>query len=187
VDGWNNFACASIRGLQRAYLDGHELVTDFEHPETGTPYNPDFAAMARSAGVEGVSVERASDLSDAIQAGIASGRPYLIDANIAADRNPSGARLGAAGAGHTGSRSSAAVTSRHNRIDAMTATRNFRTAGDEAIRVPMPIGSAPTGCNAASSAARSRPRSMPRGGCAPAASSPTAHRPGAPISWPMAA
>jgi acetolactate synthase-1/2/3 large subunit len=88
---WNNFAYASIRGLQRGYLEGRELATDFRHPETGLPYNPDFAALARSAGVEGVSVDRPADLADAIRAGIASGRPYLIDANISADKNPGGA------------------------------------------------------------------------------------------------
>ncbi|HVM78228.1 MAG TPA: thiamine pyrophosphate-binding protein [Stellaceae bacterium] len=88
---WNNYAYASIRGLQRGYLGGRELATDFKHPETGKPYNPDFAAMARSAGVEGVSVDRAADLADAIRAGIAAGKPYLIDANIGADLNPGGA------------------------------------------------------------------------------------------------
>jgi acetolactate synthase I/II/III large subunit len=88
---WNNYAYASIRGLQRGYLGGRELATDFKHPATGTPYNPDFAAMARSAGVEGVSIDRAGDLGDAVRAGIASGKPYLIDANIAADKNPGGA------------------------------------------------------------------------------------------------
>ena len=88
---WNNYAYASIRGLQRGYLGGRELATDFKHPETGKPYNPDFAAMARSAGVEGVSVDRAADLADAIRAGLATGRPYLIDANIGADLNPGGA------------------------------------------------------------------------------------------------
>jgi acetolactate synthase-1/2/3 large subunit len=88
---WNNYAYASIRGLQRGYLGGRELATDFHHPQTGAPYNPDFAAMARSAGVEGVSVDRPGDLGDAVRAGIASGRPYLIDANIAADQNPGGA------------------------------------------------------------------------------------------------
>ena len=60
-------------------------------PQTGAPYNPDFAAMARSAGVEGVSVDRPGDLADAVRAGIASGKPYLIDANISADKNPGGA------------------------------------------------------------------------------------------------
>src|SRR5207302_607736 len=51
---WNNYAYASIRGLQRGYLGGRELATDFHHPKTGESDNPDFAAMARSAGVEGV-------------------------------------------------------------------------------------------------------------------------------------
>ena len=88
---WNNYAYASIRGLQRGYLDGRELATDFKHPATGKPYNPDFAAMARSAGVEGVSVDRAADLAEAVRAGIAANRPYLIDANISADLNPTGA------------------------------------------------------------------------------------------------
>ncbi len=88
---WNNYAYASIRGLQRGYLDGRELATDFRHPDTGLPYNPDFAAMARSAGVEGVRIDRAADLGDAVRKGIAAGKPYLIDAQIAADRNPGGA------------------------------------------------------------------------------------------------
>lgn len=88
---WNNYAYASIRGLQRGYLDNRELATDFHHPQTGEPYSPDFAAMARAAGVEGVSVDRPGDLGDAIQAGIASGKPYLIDANISGDLNPPGA------------------------------------------------------------------------------------------------
>jgi acetolactate synthase-1/2/3 large subunit len=88
---WNNYAYASIRGLQRGYLGGRELATDFKHPETGAPYNPDFAAMARAAGIEGVSIDRAGDLGDAVRAGIAANRPYLIDANIGADKNPGGA------------------------------------------------------------------------------------------------
>jgi acetolactate synthase-1/2/3 large subunit len=88
---WNNYAYASIRGLQRGYLGGRELATDFKHPKTGQPYNPDFAAMARAAGIDGVSVERPGDLNDAVKMAVASGKPYLIDANIAADKNPGGA------------------------------------------------------------------------------------------------
>jgi acetolactate synthase I/II/III large subunit len=88
---WNNYAYASIRGLQRGYLDGRELATEFRHPDTGQPYNPDFAAMARSAGVEGVRIDRAADLGDAVRKGLATGKPYLIDAQISADRNPGGA------------------------------------------------------------------------------------------------
>src|ERR1700716_2584291 len=88
---WNNYAYASIRGLQRGYLQGRELATDFHDPTTGARYNPDFAAMARSCGVEGVRVDRAGDLGEAIRKGIAANKPYLIDVDIAADINPSGA------------------------------------------------------------------------------------------------
>jgi len=90
---WNNYAYASIRGLQRGYLDGRELATDFRHPETGEPYNPDFAAMARSCGVEGVSIDRPEDLGHAIRQAIAANRPYVIDANIGAEANPGGAGI----------------------------------------------------------------------------------------------
>ena len=88
---WNNYAYASIRGLQRGYLGGRELATDFKHPQTGEPYNPDFAAMARSAGVDGVTIDRPADLGDAVRKAVATGKPYLIDAKISADKNPGGA------------------------------------------------------------------------------------------------
>ena len=88
---WNNFAYASIRGLQRGYLGNRELATDFHHPETGEPYNPDFVAMARAAGVDGVTIKNPDDLGDAIRTGIESNRPYLIDAHISGDLNPPGA------------------------------------------------------------------------------------------------
>lgn len=88
---WNNYAYASIRGLQRGYLGGRELATDFKDPSTQQPYNPDFALLAKSAGIEGVSVDRAADLAEAVKAGIATGRPFVIDANIGGDLNPGGA------------------------------------------------------------------------------------------------
>jgi acetolactate synthase-1/2/3 large subunit len=88
---WNNYSYASIRGLQRGYLDGRELATDFRNSETGAPYNADFAALARSCGIEGVRIDRPGDLGDAIKAAVACGKPYLIDANIGADLNPGGA------------------------------------------------------------------------------------------------
>ena len=90
---WNNYAYGSIRGLQRGYLGGRELATDFKHPGTNKPYNPDFAAMARAAGIAGVSVGRASELADAVRDGIASGKPCVIDANIDGDLNPGGAGI----------------------------------------------------------------------------------------------
>ncbi len=90
---WNNYAYGSIRGLQRGYLGGRELATDFRHPGSNKPYNPDFAAMARAAGIGGVSVDRAADLHAAIRQGIESGKPCLIDANIDGDLNPGGAGI----------------------------------------------------------------------------------------------
>ena len=47
--------------------------------------------MARSCGVEGVRVDRAADIAEAIKKGIAANKPYLIDVDIAADVNPAGA------------------------------------------------------------------------------------------------
>ena len=91
VEVHKGYAYASIRGLQRGFMGGRELATDFKHPDTGAPYNPDFAAMARSAGIDGISVDRPADLADAVRAAVASGKPYLIDANIGADLNPGGA------------------------------------------------------------------------------------------------
>ena len=88
---WNNYAYASIRGLQRGYLQGRELVADFKEPETNNPYNPDFAAMARSAGVNGVRVETAKDLGEALEAAVKTHAPCVIDANIQGESNPGGA------------------------------------------------------------------------------------------------
>ena len=91
--GWSGTTTPMRRSAacSAAISDGRELATDFQHPETGKPYNPDFAAMARSAGVEGVRVDRAGDLADAVRNGIAANKPYLIDVNIDADKNPGGA------------------------------------------------------------------------------------------------
>jgi acetolactate synthase I/II/III large subunit len=47
--------------------------------------------MARSAGVEGVRVDRAADIAEAVRKGVAANKPYLIDIDIAADINPAGA------------------------------------------------------------------------------------------------
>ncbi|MCE2454187.1 MAG: thiamine pyrophosphate-binding protein, partial [Nitrospinae bacterium] len=88
---WNNYAFASIRGLQRGYLGGRELATDFQEHASATPYNPDFAAMAESAGITGVRVDKAADLSEAVDEAVKAGCPYVIDANIQGEQNPSGA------------------------------------------------------------------------------------------------
>src|SRR3546814_17069760 len=60
---WNNFAWAAIRDLQYAYFDGREIGTAFYHGPNRKPYNPDFAAWARAAGVEAFTVTRSQDFA----------------------------------------------------------------------------------------------------------------------------
>lgn len=79
---WNNYAWGAIRDLQYGVFGGREIGTSFTHGETKQPYNPDFAALARACGVDGVKVCRSSDFRDALKAALDSGRPYLIDVEV---------------------------------------------------------------------------------------------------------
>jgi acetolactate synthase-1/2/3 large subunit len=86
----NNYAIGAIRDLQRFYFGGRQIGTNFETYE-GTKYydgelwNPDFAAMARSMGGDGVRVEKPADIAPAVEAAIKSNRPTVIDAIINRD------------------------------------------------------------------------------------------------------
>jgi acetolactate synthase I/II/III large subunit len=86
----NNYAIGAIRDLQRFYFGGRQIGTSFETYE-GTKYhngelwNPDFAAMARSMGGEGVRVENPGDLAPAVEAAIKSQKPTVIDVIINRD------------------------------------------------------------------------------------------------------
>jgi len=87
---WNNFAWAAIRDLQYAYFDGREIGTAFYSGPERKPYNPDFAAMARSCGVEGITVTRSQDFAGALQQAIAMNKPCLIDVHVDANIRPPG-------------------------------------------------------------------------------------------------
>ena len=50
-----------------------------------------FCRHGAIAGIDGVNVDRASDLSEALRAAIVARRPTLINASIGADTNPGGA------------------------------------------------------------------------------------------------
>jgi dihydroxyacid dehydratase/phosphogluconate dehydratase len=120
---WNNYAYGSIRGLQRGYLGGRELATDFKHPGTNKPYNPDFAAMARAAGIAGVSVGRASDLAEAVRQGIASGKPCVV-MPISTATSIRGAGIGSCRAWAAASRESASgMCLKAKEISSMTRSR----------------------------------------------------------------
>ena len=78
----NNYELGIERkGLFNSYQRVHPWVS-FTREDTGQPYNPDFAAMARSFGAEGRRVERTEDVRPAVEEALASRRPYVLDVVI---------------------------------------------------------------------------------------------------------
>lgn len=75
----NNRAFGTIAGLEKAHYDttfGTLFVKD------GEPYSPDYAAIARAYGVEGVKINAADEFKPALEAAIASGKPYVLDVTM---------------------------------------------------------------------------------------------------------
>ncbi|HET7763513.1 MAG TPA: thiamine pyrophosphate-binding protein [Burkholderiales bacterium] len=87
---WNNFAWAAIRDLQYAYFGGREHGTAFYAGPERKPYNPDFAAWARAAGVEGMTVTQSQDFKGALEHAVKLGKPCLIDVHVDANIRPPG-------------------------------------------------------------------------------------------------
>lgn len=79
----NNNAFGTIAGLQKAHY-GLTYGTTF--PKTQGEQTPDYAAIARAYGVDGVRLRAADELRPALEAAIASGRPTVID--VAMINNP---------------------------------------------------------------------------------------------------
>ncbi len=74
----NNFAYGTIAGLQMAHF-GTTIGCVFRD-KAGEPYSPDFAAIARAYGAEGVRIESAAQFKEVLQRAVASNRPFVIDA-----------------------------------------------------------------------------------------------------------
>jgi acetolactate synthase-1/2/3 large subunit len=72
----NNFAFGTIAGLEKAHYDT-TFGTVFE--KDGKPYSPDYAAVARAYGVEGIKVGSAAEFKPALASAIAARRPCVID------------------------------------------------------------------------------------------------------------
>jgi acetolactate synthase-1/2/3 large subunit len=72
----NNAAFGTIAGLQRKHY-GTGYGCEFE--VEGRPFSPDFAAMARACGADGVRIEHPEQLGPALRAALRSGRPTVID------------------------------------------------------------------------------------------------------------
>jgi acetolactate synthase-1/2/3 large subunit len=85
---WNNFAWASIRDIQYGMFGGRELGTAFYQGANQTPYNPDFAAWARAAGVEGITVTKSQDFKGALEHAVKANKPYLLDVHVDANVRP---------------------------------------------------------------------------------------------------
>ncbi|MEK4628263.1 MAG: thiamine pyrophosphate-binding protein [Solibacillus sp.] len=79
----NNFAFGTIAGLQKAHFDT-TLGTLFKIDNE--PYSPDYAAIARAYGVEGIKIERAEDFKPALDHAIRLNKPVVID--VAMQNNP---------------------------------------------------------------------------------------------------
>jgi acetolactate synthase-1/2/3 large subunit len=72
----NNAAFGTIAGLERKHY-GTGYGCEFE--ADGGPYTPDFAAVARAYGADGIRIESAEELEPALRAAVASGRPTVLD------------------------------------------------------------------------------------------------------------
>jgi acetolactate synthase-1/2/3 large subunit len=78
----NNYELGIERkGSAASYQRTHPWVF-FKREDTGEPYNPDFAALAKSFGGDGARVERAEDFRPAFERALASDRPYVLDVLI---------------------------------------------------------------------------------------------------------
>ena len=72
----NNSAFGTIAGLQRKHY-GTGFGCEFE--ADGRAYSPDFAALARACGADGIRVERADQLEPTLRDVLRSGRPTVVD------------------------------------------------------------------------------------------------------------
>lgn len=75
----NNYAFGTIAGLQKAHF-GTTLGTVFQRD--GSPYSPDFAAIARGYGIDGVSVQSAGEFKSAFRQAMEANKPFVIDVHM---------------------------------------------------------------------------------------------------------
>jgi acetolactate synthase-1/2/3 large subunit len=85
---WNNFAWASIRDIQIGMFGGREHGTAFYQGPNNKPYNPDFAAWARAAGVDALTVTKSEDFKGALEHAIKANKPFLLDVHVDAEVRP---------------------------------------------------------------------------------------------------
>lgn len=72
----NNHAFGTIAGLEKAHYDT-TFGTVFE--VDGETWSPDYAAIARAYGIEGITINSADELLPALQKAVALNKPVVID------------------------------------------------------------------------------------------------------------
>jgi acetolactate synthase-1/2/3 large subunit len=87
---WNNFAYGGIRDIQMGMLAKREIATSFVREKDGRLVNPDFVALARACGADGIRVERPGDLAGAIEHAIKAETPFVLDVHVDRDIRPPG-------------------------------------------------------------------------------------------------
>jgi acetolactate synthase-1/2/3 large subunit len=85
---WNNFAYGGIRDIQTGLLAKREIATSFVRERDGQLYNPDFVALARACGADGLRVTRPGDLAPAIEHALAANAPFVLDVHVDRDIRP---------------------------------------------------------------------------------------------------
>jgi acetolactate synthase-1/2/3 large subunit len=85
---WNNFAYGGIRDIQTGLLAKREIATSFVREKDGQLYNPDFVALARACGADGVRVTRPGDLAPALEHAFGANAPFVLDVRVDRDIRP---------------------------------------------------------------------------------------------------
>jgi acetolactate synthase I/II/III large subunit len=85
---WNNFGWVSIRDIQLGMFGGREHGTMFHQGANKKPYNPDFAAWAKAAGVDALTVTKSQDFRGALEHAVKANKPYLLDVHVDAEVRP---------------------------------------------------------------------------------------------------
>jgi acetolactate synthase I/II/III large subunit len=75
----NNCGYGTIAGLEKAHY-GTTYGTLFE--KDGKPYSPDFAAIAKAYGIEGIRIRSAAEFRPALEAAIKSGKATVIEVDM---------------------------------------------------------------------------------------------------------
>jgi acetolactate synthase-1/2/3 large subunit len=85
---WNNFGWVSTRDIQLGLFGGREHGTMFHQGDNKKPYNPDFAAWAKAAGVDALTVTRSEEFRGALEHAVKANKPYLLDVHVDAEVRP---------------------------------------------------------------------------------------------------